>query len=61
METFACIVGIVACFLFASGFAGSAAEAYHEKNWGVFGANLTLTVCFWFGICTIMQMWCGIV
>lgn len=61
MGTFVSICGIIACFLFASGFSGSAAKAYHEKNWGVFGVNLTLTICFWFGICAIVQMWMGIV
>lgn len=55
------VCALIACFLFASGFAGGAAKAFHEKKWSDFGANLTLTMCFWFGICLIIQMWCGIV
>ena len=61
MEIFASICGIIACFLFASGFSSSAAKAYNEKKWNEFGVNLTLTLCFWFGICLILQMWSGIV
>lgn len=61
MEIFISICGIIACLLFASGFAGDAAKDYHEKKWFGFGLNCTLCVCFWFGICIILQLWCGVV
>lgn len=61
MNIFASIIGLIACFFFASGFASDAGKAFDEKKWVNFGVNCTLTVCFWFGICAIIQMWCGIV
>lgn len=61
MQIFVSIVGLIACFLFASGFASGAGKAFDEKKWGDFGLNLTLCMCFWFGICAIIQMWCGVV
>lgn len=61
MEIFVRICGIIACFLFASAFASGAGKAFDEKKWGDFGVNLTLCVCFWFGICYIVQTWAGIV
>lgn len=60
MSFFIKFCGLIACFLFASGFASGAARAHHEKKWTEFGMNLTLTACFWFGICFIMQLWCGV-
>lgn len=61
MKIFVSICGIIACFLFASAFASGAGKAFDEKQWGEFGFNITLSVCFWIGICAIVQMWCGIV
>ena len=55
------IIALIACFLFASAFAGGAGKAFDEKRWGDFGANVTLCICFWMGICAIIQMWCGVV
>lgn len=61
MTIFISICGLIACFLFASGFACGAARSYNEQKWAEFGMNLTLTVCFWFGIALILQMCCGVV
>lgn len=61
MEIFVRICGIIACFLFATAFASGAGKAFDEKKWDEFGVNCTLTVCFWFGICYIIQTWAGIV
>lgn len=59
MDIFVSICGLIACFLFASGLAGGAAKAFHEKRWWDFGIDITLCMCFWFGICIILQLWCG--
>ena len=61
MAIFIRIIALIACFIFASAFASGAGKAFDEKKWGDFGANATLCVCFWFGICAIIQMWCGVV
>lgn len=61
MSIFVSICAIIACFLFASVLAGDAAQSFCEKKWFIFGINLTLTLCFWLGICLILQMWSGVV
>ena len=60
MNIFVSICGLIACFLFASALAGDTAKAFYEKKWFSFGCNLTLTMCFWLGICAIIQMWFGV-
>lgn len=55
------ICGLIACFIFASGFAAGAAKSFDEKKWSDFGLNLTLCLSFWTGVVMILQMWCGIV
>ena len=54
------ICAIIACFLFAAGFAAGAAKAFDEKKWSDFGLNYTLSASFLFGMLIIMQMWCGV-
>ena len=58
MKIFVIICGLIACFLFASGFASGAGKAFEEKKWTDFGLNLSLAISFWFGIYFIIQMWC---
>ena len=60
MKIFVSICGIIACFLFASGFASGAGKAFDEKQWGDFGLNCTLCVCFLTGLSLIVRMWCGV-
>lgn len=60
MKIVVTICALIACFLFASGFAGGAAKAFDEKKWVDCGLNATLCVCFWFGISLILRMWCGV-
>ena len=54
------ILALIACFLFASGFAAGAGKAFDEKKWSDFGFNLVLSTCFCTGIYVIIRMWCGI-
>lgn len=60
MGIFVSICGIVACFLFAAGFASGAGRAFDEKKWNDFGLNLTLCICFWTGLIAIIQMLVGV-
>lgn len=60
MSIFVTLVGIVACFLFAAGHASSAAQAFDEKRWDVFGCDFTMACCFIIGIALLLQMRFGI-